>query len=260
MIAPRSAHVPLQSARDAMEIVAESALFQGPRTERDLHIVQRVATLFGSRVSTLVDFSGYIPGHDPFIERATDFGWDSDSERSAFITYIGGGVDADPFLRRFVDQPGRLATFRRQDLLADEDWYGSDHYNALRKPSRVDHCIYATVRLDSGDRAVSVGVHRPTADGPFTPRDRALFDLLLHGLAPVLARPEAPDPLHTLPPRLRRVARGMLDGLGAKQIAEQLGVSLQTVYTYSKQIYRALGVQDRQEFQARHGSTHGHPR
>ena len=57
-------------------------------------------------------------------------------------------------------------------------------------------------------------------------------------------------PLAHLTERQREVARRMLQGRSAKQIARTLGLSTHTVYGYSKAMYRKLGVSGRMELVA----------
>ena len=247
----KSAHIPMQDLRAAFELVVEVARWRGPIAERNRHLAEGLQRLTHARVAVVMGMEDYYPGRAPTVVGVTDIGWHSDSERGAFLTYIGGPADEDPLMRRFIEQPGAICTFRRQDLMDDTQWYGSSHYGELRRPARVDHCLYSTLRLPGDGKAISIGLHRPTGDRAFVARERSLLDQILHGLRPVFVFTPGSNPVDQLPPRLRRVALELLGGYGAKHIALRLGLSLHTVYSYSKEVYKAVGVQDRQELQAR---------
>lgn len=54
-----------------------------------------------------------------------------------------------------------------------------------------------------------------------------------------------------LTPREREVVQGLVDGLSQKQVAHRLGLSVQTVNSYVKQIYKKLEINSRGELMTR---------
>ncbi len=55
----------------------------------------------------------------------------------------------------------------------------------------------------------------------------------------------------SLAPREREIALALADGLTRKHVAEQLGLSVHTVATVARRIYRKLGVTSQAELAAR---------
>jgi DNA-binding NarL/FixJ family response regulator len=119
----------------------------------------------------------------------------------------------------------------------------------------MNHTLVCTRRLLSPPdhvRAISLaretGVHRD-----FTSRERTLITEALAAVVPLiggpLARLSEPSPAD-LPPRVRQVLRGLLEGKSDKQIAAKLGLSRYTVNQYTKVIYRHFGVEGRAELMA----------
>jgi DNA-binding CsgD family transcriptional regulator len=63
--------------------------------------------------------------------------------------------------------------------------------------------------------------------------------------------------LETLTPGERRVYEQYSDGCTAGQIAQQLGLSLNTVKTHSRRIYQKLGVRSRKDLLEMKGGDEG---
>src|SRR5262249_49392182 len=99
-----------------------------------------------------------------------------------------------------------------------------------------------------------INLDRPPGAARFTTRERRLVHLFHHELArligPVLSR--RPDEFEShLPPRLRQVLDGLLEGDGEKQVAARLGLSRPTVQEYVKALYRRFDVSSRSELLVR---------
>ena len=75
------------------------------------------------------------------------------------------------------------------------------------------------------------------------PIARTLLQLVRQDRAPEAA-PEAAPARLDLTDRERQVLRGLVDGLSYKQVADQLGISTNTVRTHIKALYRKLQVQN----------------
>jgi DNA-binding NarL/FixJ family response regulator len=99
---------------------------------------------------------------------------------------------------------------------------------------------------------VALSLHRAWGARAFSERERRLFDAF-HRACVFLHEPPhdlAPAMLRGLRPRLRDALRGLVRGLGEKQLAAELGLSPHTVHDYVKALYRHFGVQSRAELLA----------
>lgn len=112
---------------------------------------------------------------------------------------------------------------------------------------RIVHATAPAMALVPQVRAW-LGAGRPggfATTTPLAPGGLALELVLPHAAAPV-AQPE-------LPPALARVADRLARGDADKEIANELGLPLGTVRTYTTRIYERLGVHGRRELMARYG-------
>lgn len=160
------------------------------------------------------------------------------------------------------DEP--FDTRRRPAPVDDRRWYQSAYYTDVLRPLNLEESIYSRVPLPGG-RVLYIGMHRAVGDDPFTDRhcqlvqffnthaarlyhvpDKAADTATPAGTTP--ASPPVHDPrIRALPPRLRPVLLGFLDGEGEKQVATKLGLSPHTVHQYAKLLYRHFDVSSRGE-------------
>jgi DNA-binding NarL/FixJ family response regulator len=73
----------------------------------------------------------------------------------------------------------------------------------------------------------------------------------LHVLPPLTLQPDAPAGPDLLTPREADVLEHLQDGRSNAEIAQALHVSIETVRTHARRIYRKLGVRTRRELHAR---------
>lgn len=124
----------------------------------------------------------------------------------------------------------------------------------------------AILSLHEGRRWLSVYLYRGEEHGPFSDADittvQALAPLIvqavrLHYTGQVLAADLMAPMMDRLalrgPPLTARdedVVRGLLQGLGAAELAQRLGLTLASAQTYTKRLYRKLGVSGHKELVA----------
>lgn len=189
------------------------------------------------------------------VSGAVDLGWNSERERLAYLSYL----DAQP---RSIDPThaplahllrGRPFTAARRQVLSDRQWYRSDHVQEFRKAGGVDDFMYCGQMANNGVHAHGLSLHRPWGDRPFSERERRLveaFQLETAWLYDERVRVDR-EVLEDLPPRLRDVLVRLVNGLGEKQVASDLGISPHTVHDYVKALYHRLGVGSRGELLSR---------
>lgn len=137
--------------------------------------------------------------------------------------------------------------------MPDRQWYRSAHYNEVRKPAGVNHCVASNFDSPPDGWRDELCVHRDVGDAPFTPRQQKMLHLFhlesdwVYRPAPAPADPQ----VARLAPRVKRVLDLLLAGDGEKQVATKLGLSRHTVHQYVKMLYRELEVSSRAELMAR---------
>jgi DNA-binding CsgD family transcriptional regulator len=191
------------------------------------------------------------------VSGAVDLGWGSDGERRAYLSYL----DAQP---RSIDPThaplacllrlGPFTTTRRQ-VLADRQWYGSEHVQEFRRAGGVDDFMYGGQLSADGVHAHGMSVHRPWGDRPFSERERRMVETFQAETSWLYQTPDklkhVPPALDDLAPRLRDVLLRLLRGLAEKQVAADLQISQNTVHDYVKELHRRFGVNSRAELLAR---------
>ena len=204
----------------------------------------------------LVDFCPDVPV--PSHVWGIDHGF-KEEERAAFFASLRDvKANMHPVIDACRKYHTRTTAFRREDLLSDEAWYGSDFFKKYATPAGVDHIISPVYPLAAPNSVIGTGVMRRHGRPPFSDREQALvfaFNAELGwfyesiAAAPQRAAVGAAPP--TLRPRLKRTLEHLLAGQSEKQVARTIGVTRDTVHEYVKQIYKHFGVSSRAELLAR---------
>lgn len=166
--------------------------------------------------------------------------------------YLMLGVPANPAARAILLSDDAYRTQRRSAVMEDAQWYGSEHFHQVSRPLNLDDSICSRLRLPD-DNVLYMAIHRQIGDDPFTERHCELVQFFnVHAArlyhVPGKSDPAKEDPrVKALPPRLRPVLFGFLDGDGEKQVATKLGLSPHTVHQYAKLLYRHFEVSSRGE-------------
>jgi len=168
--------------------------------------------------------------------------------------YFRGELPLDPCGTVMEGLPDeRAAAATRREIVPDDVWYRHAHYATTRGNFGLDDAVYARLDDRRSGRVFGMCVIRAVGDRPFGARQREILRLFNGAAAPLyrLSAGDGPDPLAGLSPRLRSVAECFLRGLTIKETAAELGLSPATVMSYSKPLYRALGVRSRPEMLAK---------
>jgi DNA-binding CsgD family transcriptional regulator len=150
----------------------------------------------------------------------------------------------EPLMREIIAAGGNHITRVRQDMVSDDGWYDSSHFKMYRKPLDIDEFIYSVFPLAEG-MISAVGLHRKVGRPAFDARERKLAHIMVSEVE-WLHRAGVPndpgDGAPELSPRLRMVFGLLLEGWTRKQMAEHLGLSVNTIAEYTKAVYRHFNV------------------
>jgi len=153
---------------------------------------------------------------------------------------------------------GRAFTRSRGQLVADRDWYRSDHARVACLNFGVDSFIRSELPVRSAGRVHYLSLTRPPGDRPFSPGECRLVALVHSELGRVWRRHDRAtlvgddaDPTVGLPPRLRQTLILLRAGRSQKQVAADLGLSAYTVHDYAKALHHRFGAETRAELLSR---------
>jgi len=183
------------------------------------------------------------------------------------------GIQQSPLFERLCEQ--YLAcedrgpkVFRRRDLLADERWYGHPHVQTVRRTWGTDDVLIGISPTGTGNGYNLLMLCRGWGEARFEEQMVSLFRFFWHAAGPRFTA-ELPVPVDAtgqssqqltdpsqLPPRLRQVFTRLLAGYDASQVAEELGLSIYTIYEHMQRLYRRLGVEGRQQLVALYGRAY----
>lgn len=160
----------------------------------------------------------------------------------------GGGYRVDPICKAVV----RTGEFhvRRQDLIADSDWYSDPHIEGL-KSMGLDGTLVSIqpVRRDN----VALVARRGWGESAYSEEERetlCLLSQLFRWLFYSLESDGYFGALPEVPTRHHQVLEGLLRGLSEKEIAAELNLSSRTVHKYVENLYRHFGVNSRPRLMA----------
>lgn len=147
---------------------------------------------------------------------------------------------------------GKPFTRRRADWVPDDLWRG-EHHRIYRSKIGIDEFIYGMFPI-AGNLFSGIGLHRNSGRPAFTARERQLVHIVITQI-PWLHRAGLPESeldsledygrgVMELSPRLRTVFGLLIQGWKRAQIAEQLGLSENTVKSHIRDVYKHFGVGD----------------
>lgn len=222
--------------------------------QRRSHVLDGLARLCNADKAVFATFVRPRPDVERWEVRRTDvvfLNTDADELRRMRAFYELG-EPADPIIDRMANSEEGVIVATPQHYMTDDAWRHTDHYNEVRRPAQIEQQIYARYGEDDLHR-LGIGLHR-RRNIPFGQRELDLTTIFLRNAGHLLREPEdgiASTIDAKLPPRLRPVLERYLAGNSEKETAAALGLSPQTVHTYAKQLYRAIGVSSRAELMAK---------
>ncbi len=163
---------------------------------------------------------------------------------------------SDPTFLPFLQLGGSLITRRREEVVSDEQWYNSVHFNEHFRLAHLDDGLFAASfpNPETDVNLHNLLLYRPLGDTAFSIRDRRIIWLFLREIRQLLGTkltPFGPPHPHGLSPRMRQVLALLAEGQSEKQVAATLKISPHTVHDYVKMLHQRLGVSCRGELLAR---------
>ncbi len=152
--------------------------------------------------------------------------------------------ESEPLMREIIESGGNHITRTRRDMVSDDGWYDSAHFKMYRTRMGVDDFIYSVFPMSEGIFS-AVGLHRKLGRGAFDARERRLAHILVSEVKWLHFEGVPEDKGQDLPelsPRLRTVFALLLEGWTRKQMAQHLGLSVNTIAEYTKAVYRHFDV------------------
>jgi DNA-binding CsgD family transcriptional regulator len=237
-----------------LRLSGEVAVLPVDKAVRRRHIMGTLRQLVGA--ATACCFEGNRSGGPGLAEPNTlVFSDGTPSLDDPRQRYYLKGTPANPAARPILQSSEPFVTQRRSAVLDDANWYGCEHFHAVTRPLNLDDSICSRLKLPD-DQLLYMAIHREIGDDPFTERHCQLVQFfnchafrLYHvpTAGPKMEHAQDDPRIQSLPPRLRPVLFGFLDGDGEKQVATKLGLSPHTVHQYAKLLYRHFAVSSRGE-------------
>jgi DNA-binding CsgD family transcriptional regulator len=236
-----------------LRLASEIAEHGGDKQGATRHLLAGLCRIVGGDVSALIRF----PPSAGMPEQAEEMfvaGADDTTTLAIEEFYIGGrGHLLDPVCSVLMQHPGPTTIDMRERIVSDREWYRSHFVDHHRRSWNLDHQIYG-LWLEGDGRQCGFGVTRCWGAPPFAEEDLDLLRLFQTGCAPLFEQPRpatASAPEAALSPRQRQTLERLLGGESAKQIADALQISTNTLNHYVKAVYRAFGVTSRAELMTR---------
>jgi DNA-binding CsgD family transcriptional regulator len=229
-------------------LLHEAAEISRDLSARREHLVNAMTRLVGAPLGGLATDVDFGPGRRGRMVEFALSGFDP-STAPVFASLLEKGTSYNPALKALMKSPelGGSAPVggRREQMVPERIWYGSEYTDAYIAGLGLDATLYAAVSL--GPRTVfGSGLIRTRRERPFSDEDVELYRLFAAEAARLWQPPPAAAPLGAkLPPRHRRVLEMYLLGLSEKEAADRLGLTFESVHTYTRELYRKLGVGSR---------------
>lgn len=249
-----------EDVRAVVNLLGKVAIVEGDHRAKKRFLVSGLARIIDADVWV------WIQARQSEVETATpipflmiDGGWASEEQKVRCFQWHGEPEFGQLINTKFNTIRNQKFTRSRQQIIDDDTWYGSVHYQRDCVPAGLDEFMTSSYPLGydevSGQLTLSiVGFYRTLGKPPFSDRDRCIAHLVVFEvdwLHREGAEVPAADHVADLPPRLYQVMLFLLAGDSAKQIAHKLDLSVHTVREYCKSLHQRFDVQSRGELLAK---------
>ena len=242
----------VREVRDAVRLAWEAAELRADAAAQGKFLVDGLARMIGGDFGFWCIIGGCVPGKMPAFVFAAP-GSVLPPEVVEYFHRMGRdfSVLEDPVMD-FGRYTEGTAVLQMSALLerCEPDAH-TQAIDIIRRVRSKDALIAFHRRMGDGESVTALSIHRTEIARRNDARERAIARLVATELD-YLHRTgrfevSACGMMDQLPMRLRRVAMLMMTDRSAKQIAQSLELSVETVRGYEKDLYRVCGVSSRQE-------------
>jgi DNA-binding CsgD family transcriptional regulator len=240
--------LPATKVRELLQYVGETLEVARSGEDALVHASECVLRLAGGEVGALAPLPAVMSPR-PKVSLVYSSGWPDWIRGEMDASFQVNGTHGDPAAATVLQgaQSQHIMIGTRRELVDDQTWGRSPMADQFHSGWRLGDAIYGGIR--AADAATTgMVLFRTLGARPYSDRDRALVQLFVERCAQLFVRRD--DAPH-LSPRERQVLAHLLDGRMPKQIASELGLSVNTVNQYVRGVYRAHGVTTRAELLAR---------
>lgn len=233
-------------ARETREVAASGG-------EWHRHLADGLLKVFPSQVSCVPEVE-ILDGGVMVLHKSVQGGHIDDADRQKFLSYMSDPDPdaADPTIAKLIQANDRVVCVRREDMVRDEKWYASKHFNEFRRPAGLNHVMFGFVPTGKNRWRVGIGLHRAHNDRPFSATAPIIFHIVCEGISELCRKVGPPvSRLDAVPPRRRQVLERLLMGDSERLAASALAMTQHAVHAHVKALYRQFGVGSRGELLAR---------
>jgi len=254
----RARRLKLGDVRRVFYLLGEMRELRSDPTSMWRHAVERLCGLVDARQGVAVRFAEMTPKGKTRVEAMQIAGWPDDATLEVWANWgaqTAGNLRLDPTVDAFALRLGpRQAMGRRMGALVDtgdEAFRDGPMYQQWLGPADVRDLMVAGHRTTVDGQCVGYSLPRTKNRRPYTRRDQLRLQLFIEEQQRMYLRGElTPPALPALSPRQQQIVERLAAGRAPKQIALELGLTVNTVRTYIKALYRRLEVSGRDELMA----------
>jgi DNA-binding CsgD family transcriptional regulator len=238
---------------DLMQLMIEiTALKANPIQQRQI-LIDGLQSLFKTKFGWLVVADNWRPGkpvvmlHQVLTSDATPL-W---VEYIANFT-VNHPLEDDPYADHSIHSNKMVQIIKRNEVIPNEA--AERRYAAtvaMMNAMEIGDAAIGAYRTGiDGDRLVAFSLHRDKTAAPFDDNDYALIQFAIEKLREMQHRGHITfrPPLDAdLSPRLQQVLERLLTGKSAKEIANELKLSVHTVREHLQRLYARYGVNSRED-------------
>ena len=211
------------------------------------HMVTELCKLLGARQGAAFQFSNFLPDKTPKLTGLVPAGWPDAKYVNVWKDYtLKAHYLDDPMVRTLVPRRESTVTLTRQQVVSNKEWHQHSLFQKYFEPAQLYDLSACFFRLRDPDKIFGISIHRSQEDGAFKARDMAKVRLFIEEYHRLYQRGGITyldsSTFSGLSPRQEQLLTRMLAGQHPKGIAHELGLSVHTVRTYIRDLYRRLGV------------------